>query len=94
MIPNACGVMVISSSIIAITCERRVRRLRATPFRTYPNSSAANLTRSRVSGLMRLPGTAFSTCETVVTETPARAATSAIEMLRPGLLITRICPID
>jgi hypothetical protein len=41
---------------------------------------------------MRLPGASLITCETVVTETPARAATSAIEMLRPGLLITRILP--
>src|SRR4051812_17735292 len=56
---------------------------RAMALGAYASSAAAASTRSRVSALTRrVP---FSTCETVVYETPARAATCLIVLAAEGL---------
>jgi len=60
----------------AITCERRDARVRAAALGRKLSSAIAASTRSTLAGLTR--AAPVSTLETVGTETPARAATSAI----------------
>lgn len=64
-----------SSMITATAPLRRVTRVRAAWFGTYPSSSTALRTWS-TSGL-RTPAPPFTTRETVARETPARAATAS-----------------
>jgi hypothetical protein len=54
----------------------------------YPRAFAASRTRSLVSGAIRICGVSFNTCDTVVTETPAIAATS-----RMPTFLTSIAPL-
>ena len=64
-----------SESTSAIVSVRRVTRLRAARFGTYPSRATASSTASRVAGLTGAEP--FSTRDTVAMETPARLATSS-----------------
>jgi len=66
MVRPAYGVAPIASLTNPKVCVRCRRRPWATRFGLYDNWSAASLTRSLVSALIRLPGTSLSTCDTVV----------------------------
>ena len=81
----AWGDVAIRSLTKPMVSDRCSRRPCANRFGRYPRSSAAALTRIRVLSGMRLPGTSFSTWETVVVEKPARSATSRI--------VTLVCTI-
>ena len=76
MVRPAYGVAPIESLTNPNVWVRCSRRPCANRFGRYDKSAAATFTRSRVSELIRLPGTSFRTCDTVVVETPAKDATS------------------
>src|SRR4051812_5733299 len=65
-------------------CVRRVRKPRASRLGRYPSFLAVATTRSLVSVRTWVLGVLLSTCDTVVTDTPAAAATSRIPV-RLGL---------
>src|SRR5699024_6835505 len=84
-----------------ISEERVVFRVRAARLRVYPSAAIDSSTRARVSG--RPIWGSFSTRVTVWQETPARAATSAIEGRRgirsiagpsfPGFLVSLVAAV-
>src|SRR3954454_12660005 len=81
MMRPACGVVAISSLSRPRSPDRFVRRDCAARLGPYPNVFAASRTRARVSSATRVCGVSLSTCETVVTETPANSATSRMPVL-------------